>query len=321
MIEPITAKLLEAFRAAASPGLSDMSPVEARAMYREMVAELDRPAEPLAEISAVEIDARTHSIPARLYVPDHGSEGPLIVYFHGGGWVIGDLDTHHAFCTSLARQTGIRLLAIDYRLAPEAVFPAAHDDCLLAATWALQSPGALGSPVEGIALAGDSAGANLAAFVASRLRSQSGGDVLAQLLLYPVTDLVGRAPSYQLFGEGYLLDRADLEWFFDHYLPGGDRRDSRVSILHEDDLSPLPPTVLMTCGLDPLRDEGRAFAARLVSAGVPTVFREARGHVHGIASMRGAIPSADQLLRDCVADFHRLLARERRDAGARERGC
>jgi acetyl esterase len=282
-------------------------------MYREMVAILDRPAEQLNSVVNFHIEDDTHRIPARLYTPAGGAEGPVLLYFHGGGWVIGDLETHHAFCTSLARAIGVRLLAIDYRLAPEARFPAAHDDCLFAANWAARSPAVLGAPVAGIAVAGDSAGANLAAFVSSK--SPSAGRPLAQLLFYPVTDFVEQAPSYAEFGEHHLLDKADMEWFRDHYLAEiEDRRDPRISILRLPDLSQMPPTVIMTCGLDPLRDEGRAFAARLVAAGVSVVFREAAGHVHGIVSMRAAIPSAERVLGQCIGDFKRLLFDDTRNA-------
>jgi acetyl esterase len=322
MLEPGTKDLLDMFRGVAGPKMRDLSPAEARVMYREMVNELDRPAEAVSHIAAVEIDAGSHRIPARLFVPDGADEGPLLLYFHGGGWVIGDIETHEGFCTSFANQIGLRLLAINYRLAPEATFPAAHHDCLFAARWAAASADELGAPIEAIAVAGDSAGANMAAFVASELRRSSGTDVVAQLLFYPVTDLTRQAPSYRLFGEGHLLDASDMEWFSDHYFSDrGDRGDPRVSILHRSDLSDMPPTVLMTCSHDPLRDEGRAFAARLVKAGVHTVFREARGHVHGIVSMRGAIPAADRIIRECVEDFRRLLAARASGTGMKQEEC
>jgi len=314
-----TRKLLEMFGAAPGPKMPDVSPGEARTMYHEMVALLDRPPEELAAVVDLQIEAETHRIPARLYTPSERNDGPVLLYFHGGGWVIGDLETHHSFCTYLCNAIGVRLLAIDYRLAPEARFPAAHYDCLLASVWAARSPAILGAPVTGLVLAGDSAGANLAAFVASKLPPAT--RPLAQLLFYPVTDFVAQAPSYAKFGQGCLLDKADMEWFRDHYLADAkDRADPRISILRLSDLSHMPPTVLMTCGLDPLRDEGRAFAARLVEAGVTVAFREAAGHVHGIASMRRAIPSAERMLGQAIADFKRLFLDEYSDADHRQEG-
>lgn len=308
MVLKDTQQILDILNSTPGPKLYELPPPEARALYLEMGRQLDLPPETLHSISDVSIPASHGTLPARLYQPEAECTGPLVVYFHGGGWVIGDLESHHSFCTALARQLGLRVLAVDYRLAPEYPFPAAHDDCLAAARWASSSPAELGAAVPAIALAGDSAGGNLA--IATGLAMSDGARPLAQLLLYPATDLVEQSASYKSCGEGYLLDRPLMEWFCDSYAPGKESRtDSRLSPLRLDDVSASPPTVLFTCGLDPLRDEGRAYAAKLVNAGIEVHFSEAKGQIHGVATLRGGIASAAAPLNTCIGLFGCLVRR------------
>ena len=227
---------------------------------------------------------------ARLYVPEGGEGGgPLLVYLHGGGWVLGDLHTHDNLCRFLAGEAGTRVLSVDYRLAPEHPFPAAVDDAVAAFRFAAEQAGELGADARAVAIGGDSAGANLAAVV-SHLAVSEGGPVPAfTLSLYPVTDLSTKRASYALFREGFLLTEQHMDWYRSHYLLD-DRaaEDPRASPLLADDLSGLPPAYIATAGFDPLRDEGEEYAQRLRDAGVPVALKRHRGLVHGFANAVGS---------------------------------
>ena len=280
-----------------------------RLLEAEVVAE--RPPLPMARVEPVEIPGPAGTIAARHYVP-HGAapeSGPLLVYFHGGGWVIGDLDTHDAPCRFLAANSGVRVLAIDYRLAPEHPFPAAPEDAFAAYAWASANAAALGCDPGRVAVGGDSAGANLAAAV-SLLAREAGLRLPAmQLLIYPVTVTDEEMPSRHTFGDGFLLSRPDMDFFEGHYLPAGtDRGDTRVSVLRAADLSGLPPAYLAIAGFDPLRDEGVAFAKRLEEAGVPVSLRLHPGLVHTFANLTAIGPSARQAMLEAVGALRMGLA-------------
>lgn len=256
----------------------------------------------LAGVSVIglTVPAAHGGMAARLYVPDGLPTGsPLLVFHHGGGWVTGSLDTHEALCRYLAVHSGVRVLAIDYRLAPENPFPAAVDDALTAFRYARNHAEGLGADPAAIAMGGDSAGANLAA-VTAYLTARAGEDTPALLLLfYPPCDAVNVARSREQFGARFLLTEADIEWFMDHYFPPGlDRGDPRASTLLAEDLSGLPPTYLVTAGFDPLRDEGEMFARRLAEAGVPVVLRRQPDLIHGFVNMIGLSPRC----REAVAE-------------------
>jgi acetyl esterase len=223
---------------------------------------------------------------ARLYEPAE-STGALVVYFHGGGWVAGDLDTHDEPCRLLARSSGARVLSVDYRLAPEHPFPAPLDDALAAFRDAGgPSAGRLGADPGRIAVAGDSAGGHLAALTAQACAVGGGPAPAFQLLIYPVVDLLNVAPSREIFAEGFFLRKAVMDWYEDQLLlAGGDRGDGRVSPLLAEDVSGVAPAMVVTAGFDPLRDEGEAYAARLKDAGVRTILRRHPGYVHGFVHM------------------------------------
>jgi acetyl esterase len=296
---------------AGQPPFRSLSIADARAAVRQMAAALDSPPDPSVESEDIVLDVvdlgGTRQLRARIYVPAGASApGPTIVYFHGGGWVTGDLDAYDSLCRSIAARTTLRLVGVDYRLAPEAKFPAAYEDALAAARLVLSaaSPSFVGT--RGVIVAGDSAGGGLAAAVAHELRGDSG--VLAQLLLYPVVDVAGRGRSYSECAEGYLLEAADMECFIDAYVPDrAQRRDWRCSPLLAESFEGLPPLALLTCGLDPLRDEGRSYAASCAKAGVDVHFVEAPGHTHGIAMLRLAIPSSQRILDRVCAGLTTLL--------------
>lgn len=245
-----------------------------------------RPPLPL-RTTDVEIPGPAGPIPARAYVPQAAeSPGPLLVWFHGGGWVQGSVQTHDASCRLLAHLAGVRVLSVDYRLAPEHPFPAAADDAVAAYRWAIEEAARLGVDPERIAVGGDSAGGNLAAVVALAIRdARRAGDAVPapvfQLLVYPVCDLAEKAPSIATFADGFYLTERSMDWFSDQYVPErAQRADPRASPLRAADLSGLPPAHVATCATDPLRDEGEAYARRLRDAGVP-VATQRHGQLHG----------------------------------------
>ncbi|MDQ1375382.1 MAG: acetyl esterase, partial [Actinomycetota bacterium] len=204
---------------------------------------------------------------------------PVLVFFHGGGFVIGDLDTHDQVCRQLANGSHAIVVAVDYRLAPEHPYPAAPDDCFAATTWIHEHATELGGDPTRMAVAGDSAGGNLAAVVAQEARDKGGPPLKAQILIYPATDLSMQHPSITENGEGYLLTKEGMDWFMGHYAPDVD--DVRCSPLAAVDLSGLPPALVITAEFDPLRDEGEAYAAHLREAGVPVVLSRYDGMIHG----------------------------------------
>jgi acetyl esterase len=266
----------------------------------------------MARIEAVEIPGPAGQIGARLYVPPAaGTQNPLplLVYFHGGGWVIGGLETHDDPCRFLATHAGAALLAVDYRLAPEHPFPAAAEDAEAAYRWAAANAERLGVDPSRIAVGGDSAGANLAAALCLTARDAGAPLPAMQLLIYPVTDAAGGAPSRRTFGEGFLLTSNDMDWFEERYLPeDSDRGDPRVSVLQAPDLSGLPPAYVATAGFDPLRDEGEAFAARLREAGAPVALRRHPGLVHTFANLTAICPTARAAMLEAAGALRMGLA-------------
>lgn len=296
---------------AGQPPFRSLSIADARAAVRQLAAAVDVPPDLSVESEDIVLDvvdaAGTRQLRARVFIPRGiTAPAPTIVYFHGGGWTTGDLDTHDSLCRSIAARTTLRLVSVDYRRAPEAIFPAAYEDALAATRLVLSAANPLLVGTRGVIVAGDSAGGGLAAAVAQELRGDSG--VRAQLLLYPVVDVAGRGGSYSECAEGYLLEAADMESFIDAYVPDrARRRDWRCSPLLAESFEGLPPLALLACGLDPLRDEGRSYAARCAKAGVDVHFVEAPGHTHGIAMLRLAIPSSQGILDRVCAGLTTLL--------------
>ena len=236
------------------------------------------------------IDGADGSLAARLYSPaprPHAVQRPLVVFFHGGGWVVGDLDSHDQPCRLLSRYADVHVLSVDYRLAPEHPFPAAVDDAVSAFGWAVRHAADLGADPGRVAVAGDSAGGTLAAVVAQTTRDAGLAQPAAQLLVYPGADGSVSRPSKSLFGEGFLFTRAQMDWYWDTYRDGAAPTDPRLSPLLATDLSGLAPALVATAGFDPLRDEGEAYAAALRASGTPVVLRRAAGLVHGYLSMTG----------------------------------
>ena len=261
-------------------------------------------------MSAVEDLRIGAQLGARLYVPPGVREpSPLLVYFHGGGFVCGDLDTHDSVCRFLAREAAVRVLSIDYRLAPEHRFPAAIEDGLEAFRFAGEQAESLGADAARIAVGGDSAGGNLAAAVAQLARDADSPPAF-QLLIYPVADWSRKSESYRLFREGFSLTEAGMDWYRDHFLQGDGQaaRDPRASPLLAEDVSGVAPACVAVAGFDPLRDEGIAYARRLHEAGVPTTLRVYWGLVHGFINATAVGRSPVAAAREVAAILRRGLA-------------
>ncbi len=283
---------------------------EARA-HRRLEAKIvaERPRIEMSRVEAVEIPGPAGTILARRYVPHGATNGSLLVYYHGGGWVIGDLETHDGPCRFIAANSGAQVLAVDYRLAPENPFPAAAEDAFAAYAWASAEAGRFEVKPFRIAVGGDSAGANLGAAVCLQTRKAGGVPPAMQLLIYPVTETAQELPSRRTFGDGFLLTRPDMGYFEDHYLPEGiDRSDSRVSVLRADDLSELPPAYVAVAGFDPLRDEGVAYAERLRAANVRVALNLHSGLVHTFANLTAICPSARQAMLEACGALQMGLA-------------
>jgi len=240
------------------------------------------------------------SVPARLYKPGTAVPGAILLYFHGGGFVLGGLDEQERMVRELCLMGRAMTLSVGYRLAPEHNFPAAHDDALLAYRWALKAIEEGRLPKLPLFVAGDSAGGNLAASLCQMARTAGLPQPAGQMLLYPVCDVSRMdTPSYRAFGTGFILTKAEMEWFRDRYLSSVDERlDTRVSPLLEPDLSGLAPALILSAGMDPLRDEGEAYADRLAAAGVRVKAKRFVGNAHGFAQMRRFVPAAGIALRE-----------------------
>jgi acetyl esterase len=241
-------------------------------------------------------------IPIRIYVPNESTSVPVLVYFHGGGWVGGDLDSHDALCRALTNAAGSAVVAVDYRLAPEHKFPSAADDCYAALLWVAAHAEEFGGDATRLAIGGDSAGGNLTAVVAQMARDRSGPAVLLQLMLYPVTDFNFETPSYRQNAEGYLLTRDSMIWFWNHYLrTEADGSSPLASPLRAANLRGLPPALIITAGFDPLRDEGDAYAARLREAGVPVTLKCYDGMIHGFLGLLSVLDQGRQGIAEAAA--------------------
>jgi acetyl esterase len=306
-VRPDVRAFLDFLNAQPGPRTHEMAPAEARAMMRTMRHVADAPVGELAVIRNLSCPGPGGEIPLRLYDARETREaGPLFFFMHGGGFVIGDLNSHESFCAEMAREMDMPVLAVDYRLAPEHPWPAGIEDAIAAAYWAAGSPAALGREVTGLVTCGDSAGGNFAIIVSLALRDTPAKvPVLAQWPIYPAADPAKGYPSYEDFGEGYLLTKPSMDWFEDCYR--ADHKDWRYSPMVKSQAG-MPPTLVLTAGLDPIRDQGRAYAAACIEAGVPTIFREAKGNIHGFVSLRKAIPSSQADVGACVAALKLLLA-------------
>ena len=299
LLDPALRGFLDQLAALGGPPTSQLTPDEARAGYQLLRAADGE----LEEVGAV-VEEDVAGVPCRRYRPVGATSDdlPVLAWFHGGGWTIGDLDTAEATARRLANRSGCVVVSVGYRLAPENPFPAAVDDC-----WAVTVELERSAPV---AVGGDSAGANLAAVVALLARD-AGVELRHQLLVYPVTDLTTESASYAENGEGYLLTADTMRWFINHYTAPDDRTDWRASPLLAPDVAGVAPAHVVTAGFDPLRDEGDAYAARLADAGVPVVHDRVAGAIHSFFALSAVTPLADEVMDRATEILARAMTLDR----------
>ena len=313
MLHPQAKTLLALIEERGLPPTHTLAPPDARQLYRERRGFTQPDAPPVGLLRDLAAAGPAGAIPLRLYRPLSSAEGerlPVLVYFHGGGWVIGDLDTHDVLCRELANGAGCAVVAVDYRLAPEHRFPCAVDDCIAATAWVWREAEALGLDRMRIAVGGDSAGGNLAAVVA--LDARDGGSAMKlvhQLLIYPATDQRRLDESHRVNGEGYLLTRDSITYYHDHYF-GSDAHDLdwRASPLLHADHAGLPPAFVLTAGYDPLRDEALQYSQALTQAGNRCTHILFERQIHGFLLMGKVLDEANTAVQICAAELRRALA-------------
>ena len=296
VLDPQAQKILEEAAALGLPAYQDLSPTEAR----KQMLELAPPVDPLLSVKKVEdrsIPGPESDIPIRLYYPKGNPPFPAVVYFHGGGWVIGDLDTHHSFCHALANTSSCLIVSVDYRLAPEHRYPAAVEDAYAATKWVAENAAVMQADPDRLAVCGDSAGGHLAAVVAMMARDRKGPPIELQILIYPITDFNFDTPSYLENREGYVLTRDLMQWFWNHFIADeADANDPYVCPLQASKLSDLPGALIITAEYDPLRDEGEAYGEKMRAAGVNVKLTRYSGMMHAFIRMTAHLDKAKEAL-------------------------
>jgi acetyl esterase len=310
-LEPAIKAIVDQMAAAGPVDFAALTPDSFRRLFRDSLGALDH-AGPAADVSSVDdetIPGPAGPIAARVYRPRGDGPVPVVTYFHGGGWVIGDIDTHDGTCRTLCHRTGAVVVSVDYRLAPEHRFPAALDDCEAATAWVADHATHLGGDPARLGVAGDSAGGNLAAAVTLRARDRSGPALRAQALVYPAVDFTTERPSVRSNGQGYLLTADAMRWFSTQYLGDHDRADPMASPLLADLAAgpALPPAVVAVAEFDPLRDEGRAYAEALADADVAVNLLEFPGLVHGFLGLGSLSPASARATDETWSAFAALL--------------
>ncbi|MBF6557126.1 MAG: alpha/beta hydrolase [Acidimicrobiales bacterium] len=306
-LDPQARVLLDQLEAMGAPPLSQQTPEEARAGFAALAALAGPPEDPVPTEDR-SVPGPSVDIPVRIYRPEADRPLPVVVYFHGGGWVIGDIASHDTTCQRLASGVPAIVVSVDYRLAPEHRFPAAVEDCDAATSWVSAHASEFGGDPARLAVAGDSAGGNLAAVVALHARDAGGPPIAFQLLIYPGTDMTRSLPSHAENGTGYLLDSDTIGWFMDNYLAGADPRHPDASPLFAEDLSGLPPALVVTAEFDPLRDEGEAYAERLRRAGVMVTTSRYDGMIHGFYGLDSVFDAAKRATGETVEALRDALA-------------
>jgi acetyl esterase len=306
-LDPQARALLDQLDALGAPPMSELTPEEARAAMGRLAALSGPPEEPVPTDDRA-IPGPGGDIPVRVYRPESETPLPVVVYFHGGGFVIGDISTHDTTCQRLAAGVPAVVVSVDYRLAPEHRFPAAVEDCDAATAWVAAHAAELGGDPARLAVAGDSAGGNLAAVVARHARDAGGPAIAFQLLVYPATDMTGSLPSHTENGKGYLLTSDTMAWFLDNYLAGENVSDPDASPLFAGDLGGLPPALVVTAEFDPLRDEGEAYAERLRQAGVKATTSRYDGMIHAFYGLDPIFDAAKRATAETVAALRDALA-------------
>jgi len=307
-IDPSLARYLSDTAALGQQPPWETGPVEARRLTEERAPTLAGPPPAVAQVEDRLLETAEGSVPVRIYHPAGAPAGhlPALLWYHGGGWVVGSLDTHDVPCRELANRAGCVVVAVDYRMAPEHRYPAAVADSWIALLWVFEHAAEIGVDPSRLAVGGDSAGGNLAAAMTLRAAERGHPALAAQLLIYPVTDVATDTESYESNGSGYGLTRQTMRWFIEQYAP-----DARTH--HEQELAPLralavqglPPALVVTCEFDPLRDEGEGYAQRLADAGVPTTLIREEGMIHGYFRWAGVTDRAAKTYNDCATHLRR----------------
>jgi acetyl esterase len=304
-LDPQAQIFLDQMAAMNMPAMHTMTPEQIRAGTKLQPSWIE-PA-PVAHVENRTIPGPAGELPVRIYTPAGSGPFPVLVFFHGGGWVICDLDTHDPTCRDLCNGAGCVVVSVDYRLAPEHKFPAAPEDCYAATQWAAAHAAEINGDPARLAIAGDSAGGNLAAVVAQMARDRGGPRLVFQLLIYPATDFTFQGASIKENADGYFLTGDDMHWFTTHYLNSdADKQNPLASPMQTVDLSNLPPALIITAQYDPLRDEGEAYGRKLQQAGVPTIISRYDGMIHGFFGFpfdasRRAVDEASKALRAAFA--------------------
>jgi acetyl esterase len=298
-LDPLAKSYLDQLAATPHPKNWEIPISQVRENFRTMARTFGPKDVPVGKVENLTMPGQNGDIPLRLYTPvaAGGEALPALVYFHGGAFVAGDLDSHDATCRILAAESGCRVVAVDYRLAPEYKFPAAVDDAYAAVCWIEANGAKLGIDANHVAVGGDSAGGNLAAGVCQIAKVQAGPKIASQMLLFPVTQFGGMFESVRTYATGYWLEKETLDWYYDKYLPlGADLRDVRLSPLNANDLRGLPPAYVMLAECDILHDEGLAYAEKLRAADVPVTIADYPGLLHGFTLLQSVLPQAHEAL-------------------------
>jgi len=310
-LDPHAKRFLDMAAAAGVPEPSKLTPSEMRHAFLRLARALDPEKVPVGRIDNRELPGPGGALRIRIYTPAATGAGQLpgLIFFHGGGWVFGSLDTHDGLCRVLANEAGCRVISVAYRLGPEHKFPAAVEDSYAATRWVAENAQELGIDPNRIAVAGDSAGGSLAAVVCQLAKQEAGPDLALQVLICPAMDMSAETQSRRAFAEGYFLDKTTLQWSLDHYCrPGVDLKDPRISPLRAADLSGLPPAHIHTAEFDPFRDEGKAYADRLERAGVKVRYACHDGMIHHFYGMAAIIPYARTAMTSAGAAIKQALA-------------
>lgn len=298
-LDPVLKAFLDQVAAMGGPKTWEMQPNEAREAFAGLM-QLAGPKDiPIGKVANIAIPAAHGEIVARSYAPVAANSAPLptLVFFHGGGWVIGNIDTHDGLCRIIANASGCRVISVEYRLSPESKFPGPVDDAVAAVEWIEKNASQLGVDANRLAVGGDSAGGDLAAVVAQIAKAKGAPKIAYQMLLFPVTQIGEETRSLREYAENYFLERRTLDWFYAHYLPAdADKKDPRISPLAATDVSGLPPAYVMLAGFDPLHDEGLAYAEKLRAAGVPVTVADYPDMVHDFIYLQAVLPQAAEAL-------------------------
>jgi len=311
-LNPDAQKVCDLIVASGRPPIETLDPPAARQAYLASRAVLQPDPEPVAEVAALAAAGPAGPIPLRLYRGQDCATGrpqPALIFLHGGGWVIGDLESHDQVCRALANAASCLVIAVDYRLAPEHKFPAAAEDAIAALQWIATNAARLGIDASRLAVGGDSAGGNLAAVASIDARDRGGPPIRLQLLVYPVADMSLDWPSAQRHAQQLPLTLVAMDWFIAHYLRGpADKADWRASPLRAASLKGLPPALIVTAGFDPLCDEGQAYAQALSAAGVPVEHEPFPGQIHGFLSMGRIVADSRRLIEMAGIRLKRAFA-------------